>query len=86
MKKFYSHGTPTTDIEDLLLPLQTTIGHFELRLVEGLVLAHRVAVRRPHLVSVQILLRLPGVAVPKLTVALITASQGVGTLLDLELS
>lgn len=85
VKKFYSDGTPTTDVEDLLLPLETAIGHFESGLMEGLRLVQCVAIRSPELVSVQILLGLPGVTVPKLTVALITASQSVGALGDLEL-
>lgn len=53
--------------------------------MEGLRLVQCVAIRSPELVSVQILLGLPGVTVPKLTVALITASQSVGALGDLEL-
>ena len=64
MEDSRSHSTPAVGVEDLLLPLQTAIRHFQSRLVEGLRLVQSVAVRSPHLVGVQILFGPPSVTVP----------------------
>lgn len=73
------------DVEDLLFPLEATVGDFELRLVERLSLVEVVSVGRPVHVSVKILLSLPGGAVPQLTVTFITAGNCVRPLVDLQL-
>jgi len=65
------------DIEDLLLSLQATIGNLKLRLVERLWLVEAITVRSPELVSVLILLSLPGCSIPELTIALVATLHGV---------
>ena len=69
----------------MLLSLKSAVSHLQLGLVEGLGLVEVVAVRRPHLVSVLVLLRLPGRAVPELTIALVTTVHCVGASVCLEL-
>lgn len=53
--------------------------------MEGLRLVKAVAVRSPVLVSVQVLLGLPGVTIPELTVAFVAARMVVGALSNLQL-
>ena len=72
-------------IVDLLLSLQAPVGALQLRLVEGLRLVHRLAVRSPELVSVQILLSPPGGAIPFLAVTAVASRQRVRPLFDLQL-
>ena len=52
--------------------------------MERLALVQGHAVSRSDLISVLILLSLPGVAVPELAVALVAAGEGVGALVDLQ--
>lgn len=59
----------------MLFPSQTSIGDLKLRLMERLVLVEIVPVCSAEHVSVKILLRLPGAAVPFLAIASVTASQ-----------
>ena len=60
-----------SDIEHLLLALQASVGHLQLRLVERLLCVETVPVAGPKHVSVEILLSLPSSAVPLLPVAAI---------------
>lgn len=69
----------------MLFELQTAISGLELGLVEGLRLIEVVTVRSPVLVSVQVLLCLPGGAVPELAVALVATGKRLGALVHLEL-
>lgn len=72
-------------VEDLLLSLEASVGEAQSGLVERLRLVEVVPVGGPNLVSVGILLGLPGGAVPELAVALVARGEGVGALVDLEL-
>jgi len=53
--------------------------------MEGLGLVETVSVGGPHLVSVKVLLSLPGRTVPALTIALVATVKRVGTLVRLKL-
>ena len=69
----------------MLFSSEASIGHLKLWLVEGLLLIEIVPVSRAVHVSVEVLLGLPGGAVPELAVALVAAGHRVGTLVDLQL-
>lgn len=72
-------------VKDLLFSSEASIGHLKLWLVEGLLLIEIVPVSRAVHVSVEVLLCLPGGAVPELAVALVAAGHRVGALVDLQL-
>ena len=85
MKGWSTRCSLVSDIKDLLLSLKAAVSHLQLGLVERLWLVEVVAVGRPHLVRVLVLLRPPGRAVPELTIALVATVHGVGASVCLEL-
>ena len=84
-KHNHHHSSLVFHVEDLLFSSEASIGHLKLWLVEGLLLVEIVPVSRAVHVSVEVLLCLPGGAVPELAVALVAAGHRVGTLVDLQL-
>ncbi len=73
-------SSPVIGVKNLLLSLQTTVCHLELKLVEGLRLVKAVTVGCAIHISVQILFCLPLSAIEELTVTFIATGHGVGSL------
>ena len=73
-------------VKDFLLPSQASSGDLELWLVEWLILVESIPVGGPDHVSVLVLLSLPALAVPQLSVAFVARAEGVGTGLNNQLS